>query len=119
MVFLARPSPGEIFQETINRLFTEELGITPKDINVNIQNEQEYLRRSYLDRGIQADIVVIRISNIEQFQGTRPQDTKEVNRGFFLSLNQLLEDPNIQLRQDLNPRWFLEPLVQEGILKRF
>lgn len=110
------PDPNEVLSETVNRLSIEEIGIQLKDISVSPQKEHKYLKIDDRNHRIQADIVVIRVSNMEQLQNTQPIDTDEVRRGFFLSLNQLLEDPNIQLRQDLNPRWFLEPLVQKKLL---
>lgn len=109
------PESNETPRETIKRLFAEEVGMQLKDLKVDLQSVQHLEVRCPQHR-IKGDLFLLWITNLEVLKGINPKDTDEINRGFFLSLKQLLEDPNLQLRQDLNPRWFLEPLVKEGLL---
>lgn len=108
--------PGEAPTQTANRLYVEEIGIKSEDIQAFVQKGHEYLRLTLPVPRIEADIVVLWVSEQKQLKEAHPEDKTEIKRGFFLPVEQLFEDPKLQLRKDLNPTWFLKPLVEGEFL---
>lgn len=108
--------PGEAPMQTANRLYVEEIGIKPEDIQAFTQEGHEYLRLTLPVPRIEADIVVLWVNEQKQLKEAHPEDRTEIKRGFFLPVEQLFEDPKLQFRRDLNPKWFLKPLVDGEFL---
>lgn len=107
---------GENPIKTMGRLLVEEIGISPNEIKVFVQQGHQHLELKLPQHGIRAHIVVLWLIDIEQLRGARPKDTTEVESGFFLPVDDLFPVSRLPLRRDLHPALFLGPLIEKDFL---
>lgn len=107
---------GEDPIKTMGRLLVEEIGISPDEIKVFVQEGHQHLELKLPQHGIRAQIVVFWVINKDQLRGARPTDTTEVESGFFLPVGDLFPVSKFPLRRDLDPALFLKPLIERDFL---